>query len=185
MSSIPAASVYGVEVDRIRETDPIAATEIERIGRLLLTGEETEEDMLLVCRLLYEHAEKGIAELLLVANATEGDELHSLHQRLFGGVNDEYERAVRNFSDQIGVTLDRVRSPRLYSYVYTCSKPSLGHLAILPLSNFSTWPLETQITYEPGTGILADLYSASESSDQSFHPLSLRYHNGSWRKDDT
>src|SRR5882724_2227072 len=110
MDGIPAASIAGVNLDRIREHHPDSAREIERIGRSLVAGTETEHELLQLCELLFRVGEKRKAEELLLPNAKDGDVLHDLYRRLFGSVAEEnYQNALKAFSSDFGVILARIR----------------------------------------------------------------------------
>jgi hypothetical protein len=183
MSEIPAAFVSNSDLERIRTANPGAATEAERIAQLLLKGEETESDLLRLAELLYMVGEAAKAEGILVANSTDGDRLHALHRELFSAVEGDYNMALRGFSDQLGITLLRLRSFRLYSSVFSCSY-------LLSNADTEQWirailssPFEARITYEPRTGIFADLYAAFDHYGPGApvsRSIALRYERGMW-----
>jgi len=99
MVSIPAASLNGVNLARIREQFPEKAVEIERIGKLLLTGMESEDEFLRLCRLLFEVGEKTKSAELLRANASEGDAAYTLYKELHGPKAEEaFRRSIAPLS---------------------------------------------------------------------------------------
>jgi hypothetical protein len=186
MSGIPAGFVSKSDLERIRAAIPGAETEAERIGQLILKGEETEADLLRLVQLLYTAGETPRAELMLVANSRDGDQLHALHRELFRNVEREYEGALTALSDQLCVLLAPVRTSRLYSRVFSCSSASNDNKPIHWIWNHFRTPFEAQVTYEPGMGIVADLYSAfecNECGEPAPGPIPLRYEGGAWARD--
>jgi hypothetical protein len=172
MSGIPAASVSKSDLERIRAAVPGAETEAERIGQLLLKGEETEADLLRLVQLLYTAGETPRAELMLVANSRGGDQLHALHRELFGKVEREYEGALTALSDQLCVLLAPVRTSRLYSRVFRCSSASNDNKPTHWIWNHFRTPFEAQVTYEPGMG--------SRRTRTATRPFIARGPCGSW-----
>jgi hypothetical protein len=188
MDGIRAAFVSRADLERIRISNPDLVSKIERIGQLLIEGKETEEDMAVLCKLLFEIGDTAKAELMLVANSTEGDRLHALHQCLFGAVEENYNRSIRDFAEQFGVSMTLLQSLRLYSQEFLCVDCASSNEAGHPILRLFPSSFEARITYEPGFGIIADTYAASESNhplDVSNRALSFRYKEGMWTSPDT
>ena len=173
MNAIPAASVSKEDLERIRMADPNAAAEMERIGQLLLRGKESEDDLLRLVELLIKSGELTKAELILLANSTNGDRLHALHRELFKAAEDNYKASLKIFSDQLGVVLSFVRSPRIYSEIYKCESINCN-------SELSYY---VQFTYMPESGIVADLYQEDQGNPGNIS-TAFRYKGSLWVKDD-
>ena len=184
MIPIPAASVSATIIDRIRGVNANAASEIERIARLMRQGDETEAEFCKLCGLLFNYGEKEKAEELLLPNATEGDRLHSLYRHFFGGTAEAtFDAAIHTFSKQFGVTLVRLRSHRLLSAVYSCSLIDGAAAVDQTIRPLCLRGCEVQITYEFGSSIVADVYLSEEDDrDSGIVAVPLQYTHEMWIK---
>jgi hypothetical protein len=186
MSGIPGASLSGVEIGRIRSADPDAADEIERLGKLMIIGKETDTEFLRLCELLVQHGEIQKAGELLLANATPGDQYHSLYRHLFPSAEANYANAVTAFSCQFRITLTMIRCSRLLSCIYSFSSTpeeiSSNQLAFENIAGDA----EVHISYEPSGRIVADCYPVSDNSRPSNslnRSLQYVFENDTWMID--
>jgi hypothetical protein len=106
---IPAANIGNTDLVALALTDPAAAKEIARLEDLMNRGEESKEEFLRLCQLLYDVGSREAAEILLRRNLDhyEGE---ALYLRLFGTTKpDEYAAAIETFKSQFGVELRLVK----------------------------------------------------------------------------
>lgn len=102
---IPAASIGDTDLGAVARTDPGAAKEIARLEDLMGRGEETKEEFLRLCQLLFDVGSVPAAEILLRRNL-EYYEGETLYAQLFGKEKPtEFEAAIEAFSSQFGVAL--------------------------------------------------------------------------------
>ncbi len=103
--AIPAAGIGDTDLDAIARTDPAAAKEIARLENLMNRGEESKDDFLRLCQLLFEVGSVADSEYLLRRNMDyyEGE---SLYRRLFGTAKqEEFDTAIDAFKSQFGLSL--------------------------------------------------------------------------------
>lgn len=81
--AIPAANIGDTDVVALAQTNPAAATEIARLEDLMNRGEETKEEFLHLCQLLFDIGSVAASEYLLRRNL-DYYEGHALYVRLFG-----------------------------------------------------------------------------------------------------
>jgi len=181
MNEIPAGTTDGVDLRRLRATNPDAAAQIETIGAKLRTGDMTFGELLALCQLLYDAGERGPAESLLRANVTEGDDGYKLYRRLFGDRSEvTFERAISRFVEQFGIKLNFQRSPRFlcreFSVMpgcYACNCPS-------KLRDIFGQRSGIQITYFDANEIVADAYVIPNGTGLIDLSEQLVYKNESW-----
>jgi hypothetical protein len=125
---IPAASIDGVNVEQISKTHPEKAKEIARIGELLNRGEETEDDLLQLGRLLYEVGKAKESEYLLRRNTCEeNDAVHQLYLQLHGTTAEEYfMQSINSFTSQFGVELSQKQRRDFLCHTYQSNRYSAG-----------------------------------------------------------
>lgn len=162
-SSIPAASLAGVDFDRMQSKHPEYVDEIKRLGSLLTSGDDTEEDFLRLCQLLLAADERSKAMELLLANCTEGDPAHVLFEAEFPDAERQFERAVAAFGKQFGCELSLVRSRRPLSGVYRCSSTPASSSDDTGEIIQNITDSEIEITYEVTGDIVADIDTPSRS----------------------
>ena len=108
-TAIPAASIGGIDLNILYRLNPAAAKEIARIGDLMGRGEETDEEFLQLCQLLFDAGAVEDAEYLLRRNISYDGGL-SLYERLFGDTKPtEFEKAIKAFQEQFEVRLENKR----------------------------------------------------------------------------
>lgn len=108
---IPAANIGDTDLDAVARTNPAAAREIARLEKLMHQGEETKEEFLRLCQLLFDVGSVVAAELLLRRNC-DYYEGHTLYFKLFGTEkSEEFAAAVEAFKSQFDLELDRVAQP--------------------------------------------------------------------------
>ena len=99
--SIPAGSLAGVDLDKIRSFDSRSANEIARLGSLLEAGSESEAEFLKLCELLCHVGERRQARELLLANSDEGDPAQSLLDREFPDCRRRLSEGCRGFLESV------------------------------------------------------------------------------------
>jgi hypothetical protein len=102
---IPAASIGDTDLVALAKTHPAAAKEIARLEDLMNRGEETKEEFLRLCQLLFDVGSVVASEYLLRRNldAYEG---HALYVQLFGhGRQEEFDAAIEAFERQFELEL--------------------------------------------------------------------------------
>ncbi|HUG67858.1 MAG TPA: hypothetical protein VMM76_08900 [Pirellulaceae bacterium] len=103
--AIPAASIGDTDLDAVARHTPAAAKEIARLEDLMNRGEDTNDEFLLLCRLLFDVGSVGAAEVLLRRNLdySEGD---ALYAELFGTEKqEEFYAAIQAFESQFNIQL--------------------------------------------------------------------------------
>jgi hypothetical protein len=102
---IPAANIGDSDLAGLADTKPDAAKEIARLEDLMNRGEETKEEFLRLCQLLFDVGSVASAELLLRRNL-DGYEGKSLYVKLFGTAKqDEFAASIEAFNSQFGLIL--------------------------------------------------------------------------------
>ncbi|PQO46845.1 hypothetical protein [Blastopirellula marina] len=157
-----AASLDGIDWNRIREASVEAAMEIEELGRLMETGTDSDIEFGRLCELLIKYGETDKATALLIANVDEGEDNFKRFQSMLAKPEAAYRAGVASFENQFSSKLKPVRKARFLSVVYQCDPPT-------------RFGEEVQITYDADGQMLADAYDPSSS-----HAVSLRLSGGVW-----
>jgi|GEM_PF-3150499 len=103
--AIPAASIADTDLEAVAQTNPAAANEIARLDDLMNHGEESKDDFLRLCELLFDVGSVADSEYLLRRNIDyyEGE---PLYKRLFGNAKQEkFDTAIDAFKSQFGLNL--------------------------------------------------------------------------------
>ena len=125
MSRIPAASIAGVDLARIRKDYPAKAPRIEEIGDRLSLGEESNEEFLELCKLLFDVGENSLSEELLIANMDSGSPEFDLYQKLFGcNAIREFSLSIEAFESQFRVRLTDCYEFRVLEKQCRCTRVS-------------------------------------------------------------
>ena len=103
--AIPAANIGDTDLVALAQTNPAAAKEITRIEDLMNRGEETKEEFLQLCQLLFAVGSIAASEILLRRNL-DCYEGHALYFRLHGTAKqEEFAAAIEGFKSQFKVDL--------------------------------------------------------------------------------
>ena len=103
--AIPAANIGDTDLVALAQTDPAAAREIARLEDLMNRGEETKEEFLRLCQLLFDVGSVAASEYLLRRNLDYYGG-HTLYVRLFGtGKQEEFYTAIEAFKSQFDADL--------------------------------------------------------------------------------
>jgi len=103
--AIPAANIGDTDLAALGRTNPEAAGEITRLQDLMHRGEETKEEFLRLCQLLFDVGAVVASEYLLRRNL-DYYEGHTLYRRLFGTTRqDEFDAAIDAFKSQFDLEL--------------------------------------------------------------------------------
>jgi hypothetical protein len=103
--AIPAANIGDTDLVALAQTNPTAAKEIARLVDLMNRGEETKEEFLQLCQLLFDVGSVESSEYLLRRNL-DYYEGYSLYVRLFGTARqEEFDSAIEAFKSQFDVDL--------------------------------------------------------------------------------
>ena len=103
--AIPAANIGDTDLVALAQTNPAAAKEIARHEDLMNRGEESKEEFLKLCQLLFDVGSVAAAEILLRRNL-DYYEGHALYVRLFGTAKqDGFQTAIEAFKSQFEVDL--------------------------------------------------------------------------------
>jgi hypothetical protein len=103
--AIPAANIGDTDLVALAQTNPAAAKEIARLEVLMNRGEETKEEFLRLCRLLFDVGSVAASEILLRRNL-DYYEGHALYVRLHGTAKqEEFAAAIEAFKSQFEVDL--------------------------------------------------------------------------------
>jgi hypothetical protein len=103
--AIPAASIGDTDLDAVAQSNPAAAKEIARLEALMNRGEESKDDFLRLCQLLFDVGSVAAAEILL-RRSLDYYEGEALYTRLFGTTKqDEFDCAIQAFESQFNLQL--------------------------------------------------------------------------------
>ena len=106
--AIPAANIGDTDLVALAQTNPWAAKEIARLEDLMNRGQETKEEFLQLCQLLFDVGSVEASEFLLRRNL-DHYEGHALYVRLFGTARQgEFDAAIEAFRSQFDVELVKV-----------------------------------------------------------------------------
>jgi len=102
---IPGANIGDTDLAAIARTNPTAAAEIARLEKRMRCGEETKEEFLRLCQLLFAVGSVEASEHLL-RRGLNGYEGHRLYSRLFGTAKqEEFAAAIEAFKSQFDLDL--------------------------------------------------------------------------------
>jgi len=159
-----AATLRGVDWERLRAASPAAADEIDRLGRLMDMGTDSDAEFGRLCELLIKHGETRTATGLLIANVEEGDENFREFQSILAEPANFFQAGVASFESQFSSHLIPLRHARFLSIVYRCEPPtSVGE--------------EVHITYDITGVVLADAYTPMTNEG-----IQLTFDRGAWRR---
>jgi hypothetical protein len=179
MNNIPAASIHDVDLAEIRLRFPGVADEIARLGSLLARGQESQDDIILLAKLLKTVGKSEKAEELLRQNVVdENDLVHRAHVDLFGRrTRDEFERAISEFAEQFGVKLSETGPPRFLKSTYLSRPSSRQEIPDARIAALLRGPAEIEFKYE-SDGTRADISSDLPELSDKF--VILRHTNTGW-----
>jgi len=175
---IPAASIGDTDLVRIAKSNSEAANEIARLSDLMDRGEETKDELLRLCQLLFDVGSVAASEYLLRRNLDCYQGL-SLYIRLFGTERqDEFETAIDAFKDQFDLELLPVaQNDFLVSTFRSASGPQrmdplalLSRPCIIKFGYIEQYRIEVDITLDAPS---RDVFDADEW-------LQLFYMAGVW-----
>jgi hypothetical protein len=191
MSAIPAGSIHGVNIERIRTLDAQAATEIELIGAAMKVGSETDAQFLRLCGLLISFGEMAKAEELLIANAEEGSPAEQLFHQSCPNARSEFDDAVQAFARQYSCELipSAEKTYQLLDQIFRCKCHSRDHLDALATEGRRVMTFLTQhycevrISYERAGEVIADLIRVPDEGEAFTDSIPLYFRDGMWRVD--
>lgn len=103
--AIPAANIGDTDLAALAQTHPEEAREIARLQALMNCGEETDEEFLRLCQLLFDVGSVAASELLLRRNIDYYGG-RNLYITLFGTAKqEEFDTAIEAFQSQFGLEL--------------------------------------------------------------------------------
>lgn len=176
--AIPAASIGDTDLDAVGQTNPDAAKEIARLEELMNRGEETKDDFLRLCQLLFDVGSVADSEYLLRCNLDyyEGE---SLYKQLFGTTKqDEYNPAVDAFKSQFSLELAPIETNAFLDTTFQSDGGPPRSDECQLLSN----PCEVRIGYSQQDKIDADIVLLDPSRDlfNADECLFMFFVNGVW-----
>ena len=189
---IPAASIDDVNLEKIKKTHPAAAKEIAKIGELLNKGEERQDDLLHLGRLLYEVGEVGESEYLLRRNSVEeNDVVHQLYLKLHGTTSQDYfMHSIAHFTSQFGVQLTQEQRNDFLCHTYQSIPISVSQNAYPELYEMLCGTCEVSFMYAERHQITADVISTSPERQhpkdfpEAEYAFPLVYQDGQWIHDE-
>ena len=105
---IPAASIGDTDLVALAQTNPETAKEVARLENLMDCGEETKEEFLRLCQLLFDVGSFAVAEHLLRRNL-DYYEGRALYTQLFGTAKQvEFDAAIEAFKSQFDLELSLI-----------------------------------------------------------------------------
>ena len=176
--AIPAASIGDTDLNAVEQTNPAAAKEIARLEDLMNRGEESKDDFLRLCQLLFDVGSAGDSEYLLRRNLDyyEGD---SLYKQLFGTTKqDEYDTAVDAFKSQFTLELKPIETNDFLDTTFRSDGGPSRSDDFQLLSN----PCEVRIGYSHQDKIDADIVLLDPAQDvfNADECLFMFFLNGVW-----
>lgn len=176
--AIPAASIGDTDLDAVARSNPDAAKEIARLEDLMNRGEETKDEFLCLCQLLFDVGSVAAAEILLRRNLDyyEGE---ALYTKLFGTEKqDEFAAAIHAFESQFNIQLSRTENNDfLVSTFHSVGGPPRSEdLELL------TQPCEIKIGYIEQDKIEADIVLLDPEREvfSADECLCMYFVNGVW-----
>lgn len=162
--AIPAANIGDTDLVALAKTNPHAAKEIAQLADLMNRGEETKDEFLRLCQLLFDVGSVAASEYLLRRNV-DYYEGHTLYARLFGTTRQkEFDVAIEAFRCQFDLELMHVKqNDFLISTFRTRGGPPRSDLFALlsaaceiKFGYIEQEKIEADITlFEPGRDVLA------------------------------
>lgn len=176
--AIPAASIGDTDLDAVAQTNPTAAKEIARLEDLMNRGEDTKDDFLRLCQLLFDVGSLADSEHLLRRNL-DGYEGGYLYTRLFGTLKEEeFSAAVGAFKSQFDLDLVLAEKNDFLQCTFQTAvgPPRSDDLQLL------SHPCEIKIGYIQKDKIEADINLQKPDCDVFNHDecLFMYFVNGMW-----
>ena len=176
--AIPAANIGDTDLVTLARTNPDEAKEIARLEALMNRGEESDEEFLRLCQLLFDVGSTAASEYLLRRNL-DGCEGRALYTRLFGTTKpEEFDAAIEAFQSQFDLPLEFVaQSGFLVSRFHSSGGPPRSDAFAL-LSK----PCEIKIGYVEQDKVEADVTLLDPGRDV-FHAdecMLMFFVNGVW-----
>jgi hypothetical protein len=175
---IPAANIGDADLAALARTNPEAAREIARLEALMHRGEETKEEFLRLCRLLFDVRSIAASEILLRRNLDYYGG-RTLYTELFGTTKpDEFEAAIEAFQTQFLLELTARRDTDFLVAHFISEGGPVRSDAFELLSN----PCEIKIGYIQQEIIEADINLLDPGREifQADECLLLFFTNGVW-----
>jgi hypothetical protein len=176
--AIPAANIGDTHLIALARTNPDAAKEIARLEALMNRGEETDDDFLRLCQLLFDVGSVAAAELLLRRNLDyyQGE---ALYARLFGTAKqEEFDAAIEAFTLQFSLDVVLVAQREFLVAVFHThgGPPRSGAFALL------SKPCEIRFGYIEPEKVEADivLLDPGRTVFDAEECLLLFFVNGVW-----
>jgi hypothetical protein len=176
--AIPGANIGDTDLAAIARVNPEVAEEIARLEGLMHRGEETKEEFLHLCQLLFDVGSVAAAEYLLRRNLDyyEGQDLYT---RLFGTVKvDEFDAAVEAFRTQFDLELELVAQEDFLVKTFHLGEgpPRSDRFALLSA------PCEIKIGYIDQERIEADIVLLDPNRDvvDADECMLMHFVNGVW-----
>lgn len=176
---IPAASLAGIDLNRIRDQYGSVADELMHIDTLMSSGNDSDQDFLRLIKLLLQIGERSKAKALLVANCKHGEPLEDLLRLEFPEVIHSYEKSIDAFAQQYRCLLKIVHVFGLLSNVYSCDAQAMQPDE--QIAEILSHPAGSQVSinYGPEGFIYADLCEMSDSGKA----LPFRFDEQNWYVD--
>jgi hypothetical protein len=180
--AIPAANIGDTDLVALAQTNPAAAKEIARLEELMNRGEETKEEFLRLCQLLFNVGSVEVSEYLLRRNL-DYYEGHALYIRLFGTARqDEFNVAIEAFKSQFDLELTLVAE----KYFLVSTFRTEGGPARFDTFALLSRPCEIKIGYIEQDTIEADviLFAPGRDVIDANECMVLFFVNGVWEDAD-
>ncbi len=178
---IPAATTDDVDIALVASLSPEAADEIKRIGALIDTGHETDDDIIRLGELLHQFGQPALGEEKLRKGVfEEGDAIYKTYRRLFGyAADEEFMHSIEAFARQFNVQLVELKRPDFMKRVYSSIPSGLPVSTDPAISRQLSTPCRIEFKYEQG-GSLADMGSESPDLPDDLYLL-MKFEGGVWR----
>lgn len=177
-NGIPAASIGDTDLASIARTSPHAAEEIARLEERMHRGEESKEEFLRLCELLFDVGSTAAAEFLLRRNL-DFYEGQNLYARLFGTEKqEEFDNAIDVFGLQFDLELTLLEHESFLVSIFH-SKGSAPRSDVFSLLSR---PCEIKIAYIEQDTVEADIVLL-DPDRQIFGPdenMLMYFVNGVW-----
>jgi hypothetical protein len=180
--AIPAANIGNTDLVALGQTNRAAAKEIARLRDLMDRGEETKEEFLRLCQLLFEVGSVGASEYLLRRNLNYYEGL-ALYNRLFGTTRqDEFLAAIEAFKSQFDLELMLVAEKEFLISTFRTDGGPARFDAFALLSR----PCEIKFGYIEQDMIEADVTLCAPGRDvlEADECMVLFFVNGAWEDAD-
>ncbi len=180
--AIPAANIGDTDLVAIAQTNLAATKEIARLEDLMNRGEETKEEFLRLCQLLFDVGSVSASEYLLRRNL-DYYEGHAIYVRLFGTARqEEFDAAIDAFKSQFDVDLELVAENDFLISTFRSdgSSPRFDNFALL------SRPCEIKFGYIEQDMIEADvtLFAPGRDVLDADECMVLFFVNGVWEDAD-